>query len=167
MLVVREIQQVRVYSRSEEKRTKFAAEAKAAFGVDVVASASAEAAVRDADIIATATWSKDPVIEEAWVKPGAHINAAGSNQAQRREIPAELVHRARWIAVDSLEQARLEAGDLLLAGDLDKMPIVELKDWGKRERGASDTTIFKSIGLGVEDVAAAAFVYERYSGADI
>lgn len=166
VLAVRRIEQVRVYSRTEDKRTRFAAEAQAAFGVDITAAASAEAAVRDADIIATATWSKDPVIEAAWVKPGAHINAAGSNQAQRREIPADLVHSARWIAVDSLEQARIEAGDLLLAGDLDKMPIVELQDWGTRSRGARDTTIFKSIGLGVEDVAAAAFVYRRYSGAD-
>lgn len=164
VLAVRSIEQVRVYSRSEEKRTKFAAEARAAFGLDISAAASAEAAVRDADIIATATWSKDPVFDAAWVKPGAHINAAGSNQAQRRELPADIVHAARWIVVDSLEQARIEAGDLLMAGDLDRMPLVELQNWGTRERRPTDTTIFKSIGLGVEDVAAAAFVYRRYSG---
>ena len=167
ILTVRPITQVRVFSRSEENRTRFAMEAKIAFGVDVAATSTAEAAVRDADIIVTATWSKDPVLDAAWVKPGAHINAAGSNQAQRRELPAGLVHSARWIAVDSLEQARIEAGDLLLAGDLDKMPLVELQNWPGHERGSRDTTIFKSLGLGVEDVAAAGFVYERYSGADI
>ena len=65
----------------------------------------------------TATNAKDPVIEPDWIEPGTHINAMGSNQAKRRELPAELVRRADWIGVDSIEQARMESGDLLLALD--------------------------------------------------
>jgi ornithine cyclodeaminase/alanine dehydrogenase-like protein (mu-crystallin family) len=161
VLAVRAIEEVRVYSRSGEKRTRFAGQVTEVLKVTAKAVDSAEAAVRGADVVATATWAKDPVLEAGWVKPGAHINAVGSNQANRRELPGDLVARARWIAVDNLEQARLEAGDLLLAGNLDHMPVVELAAWGTRRREAHDLTIFKSIGLGVEDVAVAAHVYEK------
>jgi ornithine cyclodeaminase len=85
----------------------------------------------------------------------------GSNQAARRELPSELIARADLIAVDSIDQAKIEAGDLLLAPvDWADPRIVELANLGARPAG-SPVTIFKSIGLGVEDVAAAAFVYEQ------
>ena len=162
---VRPVTQARVWSRSEEKRTRFAAEASAAFGIGAVAATSAEDAIRGAGIVITATYAKDPVIDDAWVAPGAHVNAAGSNQAGRREIPAELVRRASLIAVDSLEQARAEAGDLLLAvpeAEWGALPIKEMKDLltggFSRPQGV---TIFESLGLGVQDIAAAALVYER------
>jgi ATP-binding cassette, subfamily F, member 3 len=115
-------------------------------------------------------WRKD------WVEPGAHINAMGSNQANRREIPADLVRRADSIAVDSIEQARMESGDLLMAlddgeRDWSSLPIVELKDVVTRRVQArtapGQITLFKSIGLAVEDVIAAAFVYERARAAGI
>jgi ornithine cyclodeaminase/alanine dehydrogenase-like protein (mu-crystallin family) len=113
--------------------------------------------------VATATSAKDPVIESAWIAAGTHINAMGSNQAQRRELPADLIARAQLIAVDSIEQAKIEAGDLLLAPvDWSDSRIVELSKIGARPAG-SPVTIFKSLGLGVEDVAAAAFVYEQLS----
>jgi ornithine cyclodeaminase len=87
----------------------------------------------------------------------------GSNQAQRRELPSDLIARAALIAVDSMEQAKIEAGDLLLAPvDWADPRIVELVNLNARPAG-SPVTIFKSIGLGVEDVAAAAFVYEQLS----
>jgi ornithine cyclodeaminase/alanine dehydrogenase-like protein (mu-crystallin family) len=166
VLAVRNPRQVRVFSRSEEKRTDFAARAAGAFNVDVRAADSAEQAVRGADIIITATYAKDPVLEDAWVRPCAHINAAGSNQAARRELPAGLVRRAALIAVDSLEQARIEAGDLLLAlpeNEWDTLPLVELQALvaAKEFRRPDGITIFESLGLAVEDVAAAALVYER------
>jgi len=125
----------------------------------------AEAAVRGAGIVVTATNAKDPVLESDWIEPGTHINAMGSNQAKRRELPAELVRRADWIAVDSIEQARMESGDLLLALDENgwKDPkLVELKDVaaGGLKRRPVDITIFKSNGLAVEDVICAGYVYE-------
>ena len=157
MRAVRPVRQVKVWSRSEEKRRAFAVECNAA------AVETAEQAVRDCDIVITATNSKDPVLDAAWISPGTHINAMGSNQAQRRELPAELILRADLIAVDSLEQARMESGDLLMALDPELWSahnIIELKD-AKSRPSTQEVTIFKSNGIAVEDVAAAAYIYEK------
>ena len=149
---VRPIKTVRVWSRSEEKRRAFAEES------SVTAVDSAEEAVRGARIVVTATNSKDPVLESSWIEPGTMINAMGSNVANRRELPADLIQRADLIAADSIEQAKIEAGDLLLANHWSN--VVELKDAQRRYDG-KQITIFESLGLGVEDVAAGAFLYER------
>ena len=143
---------MRVWSRSEEKRRKFADECSAQ------AMDSAADAVRGAQIVLTATSSQEPVLEDDWIAPGTMINAMGSNVATRRELPGELVRRAALVAVDSLEQAKMEAGDLLLADSWAN--VVELKDV-KRHFQPSQITIFKSLGIGVEDVAAGSLVYER------
>jgi ornithine cyclodeaminase/alanine dehydrogenase-like protein (mu-crystallin family) len=163
MCAVRQIREVRVWSRSDNKRRQFARESSAEFGLDVVAVDTAEAAVRGADIVTTATNAREPVLDAAWIGPGAHINAMGSNQAYRRELPTELILRADLIAVDSLEQARMESGDLLLAIDPDQWHernIVELREVAARP-SASAVTIFKSNGIAAEDVAGAAYVYEK------
>ena len=149
---VRPIKTVRVWSRSEEKRRAFAEES------SVTAVDSAEEAVRGARIVVTATNSKDPVLESSWIEPGTMINAMGSNVANRRELPADLIQRADLIAADSIEQAKIEAGDLLLANHWSN--VVELKD-AQRHYDGKQITIFESLGLGVEDVAAGAFLYER------
>lgn len=152
---VRAIKEVRVWGRNAAKRDEFAS------SIGATACATAEQAVRGAHIVATATSAKDPVLASEWVAEGAHINAMGSNQAHRRELPSDLVARAALIAVDSIEQAKIEAGDLLLAPvDWADPRIVELANLDARP-GGRPVTIFKSIGLGVEDVAAAAFVYEQ------
>ncbi len=167
MLAVRPFQRVRVWGRDPERRVRFARECSEACGVAIEAVDSAEGAVRGADVIVTATRSKDPVLEAAWVAAGAHINAVGSNDPARRELPSELVLGAGLIAVDSIDQARMESGDLILALDergWNSPRLVELADLaaGKRTGQRTDApTIFKSNGLGVEDVAAAGFVYER------
>jgi len=116
-----------------------------------------------ADIVITATNSKEPVLEARWVELDAHVNAVGSNVATRRELPSELVVNAACVAADSIEQARIEAGDLLLAYPTAEWPnVVEfcslLQGW---HRPSTGVTIFKSIGLGIEDVAAGAYVYEQ------
>jgi alanine dehydrogenase len=154
------IRQVRVWSRSAEKREAFARRA----GAEAVA--TAEEAVHGADILVTATSSGEPVVDAAWVTPGTHINAMGSNQARRRELPADLVHRADLIAVDNLEQSRMESGDLLLAFETEEdwRRVIELQDVVAGRAGRRDArqiTVFKSNGLAVEDVIAAGFVYER------
>jgi alanine dehydrogenase len=149
---VRPIKTIRVWSRSEEKRRKFADET----GAEAVA--TAEEAVRRAQIVVTATNSSEPVIEDGWIEPGTLINAIGANSAQRHELPQELIQRATLIAVDSIEQAKIEAAELIHANIWSRV----------RELGGiplhydpNGITIFKSLGIAVEDVAAAAFVYER------
>ena len=149
---VRKIRTVRVWSRNEEKRRKFAEE------LGVIAVDTAEECVRGAHIVTTATNAKDPVLEDSWIAPGTMINAMGSNIANRRELPAELVRRANLVAADSIEQAKIEAGDLILADSWAN--VVELQNV-KQHYDPAQITIFKSIGLGVEDVAAGAFLYER------
>lgn len=158
---VRAVREVRVWSRKQENRQAFARE------VGGFAAESAEAAVRGADLIVTATYAKDPVLEAAWVEPGAHVSAVGSNNPQRRELPADLIARAGLIAVDALDQARIESGDLLLAWteeDWQTPRLCEMKDvvTGTRARAsATEVTIFKSNGLGVQDIAVAGYVYEQ------
>lgn len=157
MREVREFSDIRVWSRSETNRYSFAVET----GTRAVE--TAEEAVRGADVVVTATWSKDPVLQAGWISPGTHINAMGSNQAQRREIPSELIASADLIAADSVEVAKIEAGDLILAPvEWDDPRIVDLAMVEHRPQG-EPVTIFKSCGLGVEDVAAAAYIYERLS----
>jgi ornithine cyclodeaminase/alanine dehydrogenase-like protein (mu-crystallin family) len=168
MLAVRKIAQVRVWSRDSAHRDAFARESGERFGMPVEAADSAEQAVRGAAIVVTATYAKAPVLKPEWIEPGTHINAMGSNQSSRREIPGELVRRADWIVVDSKEQARMESGDLVMEfeeKDWASSRLVELQDVvsGKAHARTDprDITLFKSNGLAVEDVIAAGFVYER------
>ena len=149
---VRPIKTVCVWSRSEDKRRRFA-DQNSAIAVD-----SAEAAVRGAQIVVTATNAPDPILEDHWIKHGTLVNAMGSNAGTRRELPGTLVHRADLVVVDSLEQAKIEAGDLILADGWAN--VVELQNV-KRDWNPNRITIFKSLGIGVEDVAAGAFIYER------
>ncbi len=164
ILQVRAIRKIFVYSRNQARREGFADECGKAFALPVTPMDSAGEAVRHADIVVTATFSKDPVIDADSIRPGTHINAMGSNSPLRRELPADLIQKAGLIVVDSIEQSRLEAGDLLLAWseeDWDTPRLVELKDAASAHRAPNAITIFKSNGLGVEDVAAGAFVYEK------
>lgn len=149
---VRPIKTVLVWSRSEDKRRRFADDYSA------LAVESAEEAVRGAQIVVTATNAKDPVLENDWISPGTMINAMGSNGATRRELPEDLIRRANLIAVDSLEQAKIEAGDLIIPNAWTN--VVELQNV-QRQWKPDQIFIFKSLGIGVEDVAAGAFVYER------
>jgi len=149
---VRNVSEVRVWSRNADKVKRLADD------VGATAVNSAEAAVRGADIIVTATNAKDPVLESGWVYRGAHVNAIGSNIASRRELPDDLLRTADVVAVDSLEQARIEAGDLILSDSWAN--VVELKDV-RAGYDPARITVFKSVGLGVEDVAAGAYVYEQ------
>lgn len=156
MRAVRPIREARVWSRNREKRERFAQE------MNCVAVETAEAAVRGAPIVVTATTSKDPVIESSWIQPGTFIAAMGSNVANRRELPTDLVKNAGLIVVDDLEQARIEAGDLLLAyeGTEGWSNVQELQNVAPNY-DPSRVTVFESLGIAIEDAAAAACVYER------
>jgi ornithine cyclodeaminase/alanine dehydrogenase-like protein (mu-crystallin family) len=157
---VRNVKQARVWSRTAVRRQGFAAEMSAV--ASTVPAESADSATEGADVIITATYSKDPVIQS--VHDTALICAVGSNHPQRRELPPDIVRRAR-IVVDDLDSCRIEAGDLLLAlADADWQTVTELKNLvsGKTEAGRGDRlTVFKSVGLGLEDVAVGAYVYEK------
>jgi len=164
---VRAIERIRVFGRNEEKKREFARRMSQLVGVPVEPADSAEAAVRDADIVITMTTAAQPVIHAAWLAPGVHINAAGSNLAHKSEIDTETVRRAGVIATDSIEQAKIEAGDLIQAfgGDAGAWSrvcnlsrIVGGETAGRHDR--SEITLFKSNGVAIEDVAVAARIYE-------
>jgi alanine dehydrogenase len=162
---VRRLTEIRIWSRRPERREAFAARLREKGHAGAIAAESAEAAVRGADILVTATNAKDPVFDAGWVSPGTHINATGSNQAKRRELPAEILNRAALIAVDSKDQAEMESGDLLLAraeGQWNGEGVVELAVV-KGRNSPEDITIFKSNGLAIEDVVTAGWVYEQWS----
>jgi ornithine cyclodeaminase/alanine dehydrogenase-like protein (mu-crystallin family) len=164
---VRPIERVNVYSRSPDNRAAFVAEMQAQVNVKIVAVESPEAALEGADVIATMTSSKEPVFRGDLLPPGVHINAAGSNHASRREIDRKTIRRCARIAVDSIEQAKLECGDLILAVE-DKIvhwdDVIEFSDivGGKvpGRESADERTLFESQGLSVWDVATATRVYE-------
>ena len=165
---VRDLREVRVWSRNKEKRDAFARRCSEEFGLTVIAKDTAREAVASADIVVTATNSKDPVLESAWIAPGTHLNAMGSNWLIKRELPTDLVmDRAAVVAVDSVEDAYLESGDLMIP--LAERPGAEFRAVELSEivagkiagrTSAEQVTIFKSNGLAVQDVVAAGYLYE-------
>ncbi|MCC6263960.1 MAG: ornithine cyclodeaminase family protein, partial [Bryobacterales bacterium] len=165
---VRHVREVRVFSRRAENRLRFVEEFREYDAGDVKSVRNPEEAVEGADIVITATYSNDPVVADSAFENGVHINAMGSNAPDRRELSTETIRRANRIALDSREQAEQEAGDLLLAyggADWPAEQVCELSELltGKRTGRTSpdDLTIFKSLGMGIEDVAVAGWIYER------
>ena len=112
---VRRLERVRAFGRDPERREKFCREMSERIGVAVEPMNSGEEAVKGADIIITATSATKVVLEGAWLAPGMHINAMGANWPQKRELDAAAVARADKIVVDSIEQSKMEAGDLIQA----------------------------------------------------
>ncbi|HKV41905.1 MAG TPA: ornithine cyclodeaminase family protein, partial [Blastocatellia bacterium] len=111
----RQIRHVKAYSRSAEKRNAFAKRMSSIVGVEVEPVSTAEEAVRGRSIVITATTSREPVLQGAWIEPGTHLNIAGSNSLAKAEVDIDAIKRAAIIAVDSIEQSKMEAGDLLPA----------------------------------------------------
>jgi thiomorpholine-carboxylate dehydrogenase len=153
--LVRPIDEVRVWSRNPEHARRFAE----AHGARAVA---AETAVRDADIVVTATNARAPILSGAWLKPGAHINAVGSPRPDWRELDDAAM--ANTLVVDSRDAVLKESGDVILSGAPIAAEIGEIFA-GTKTVPAGATTVFKSVGLAVEDIAAARLVYDAVSGA--
>lgn len=149
---VRKFDEVRVWSRSAEHATRFAEQT----GARVT---SAEEAVRGADVIVTATGSREPILFGDWLKPHAHVNAIGSVGPQSREIDTEAMMRAA-VVVESREAASREAGEIIQSGASIYAELGELL-CGMKERPQGGITVYKSLGIAVEDVAAAKLVFER------
>lgn len=165
---VRPVALVKVFSRSGERREAFAAEMIEELGAEVVAVGSAQDAVAGADIVITITTARDPVLRGEWLRPGVHINAAGANSASRRELDAEAVRRSQLIAVDALDQARIECGDLIApaaAGEPVWQRVVELgaivagKAAGRTRY--DQITLFESQGIALEDVVTMELLHRR------
>ncbi len=163
---VRKLESARVYGRDAAKREKFCAEISARLGIPVRPCTSAAEAVHGADIVCTATTSSQPVVTGADLSPGVHINAIGANHAHKRELDDEAVASADVIVVDSVEQSRQEAGDLIIAFHGDEICWTGVKKLseivaGKAAGRTSDTevTLFKSNGIASWDLAVAMKVY--------
>jgi ornithine cyclodeaminase len=165
---VRDLGDVRVWSPSADNRDTYAREMSASTGLKIRAAPSASEAVRGADLVVLATSSRTPVVEDGDIAAGTHIMAVGACRPDQREMPTALIARAR-LYVDSLKGALQEAGDILLpiaekaitdahiAGELGGLAGGAVAG----RRSADDVTIFKSLGMAVEDVVAARLAVER------
>lgn len=168
MACVRPLRRVRIASRRFENAFRFAQEMQAEFPSLIEPVEDVEAAVRGADIIVTATTSRDPVLQREWISPGAHINAIGTFSPKARELDTATIVDAS-LFVDRRESALNEAGDYLIAlqeGVIGPDHIrAELGDilTGAHSGRTSpeEITLFKSLGLAIEDLAAAAHVYQK------
>ena len=167
--LVREIDEVRVWSRSGDRARRFA-ERFGAEGRRVVACGTAREAVDDADIVCTLTSSREPVLFGGWLAPGTHVNAVGASLATSRELDSAAVVKSR-LYVDRRESTLNEGGDFLvpkregligdehIVGEIGELLVDPPRIGGRRS--ASEITLFKSLGLAIEDLAAARRVYDR------
>lgn len=164
---VRSVKKVKVFSRTAEKREAWAKEMAAKLEIEVVPVESADEAVHESRIIIAITNSATPVFDGEAVEPGTHINAAGGNSWQRREIDNTTIHRSALVVVDNLEQAKTECGELIHAAEQGVFrwsEAVELKHVvsGHFARPFDTAvTLFESQGLGIEDVACCAVVIRK------
>jgi alanine dehydrogenase len=157
-----------VFSRTQEKRERFAAEMATELSIPVEAVATAEDAIAEADVVCAITNSREPVFDGTKLRPGTHINAAGSNGWIRREIDDATITQSALIVCDDVSDAKIECGELIWAAEhriFRWETAVELRDVaGGRVAGRPSTdaiTLFESQGLAVEDVAAGMHVYRK------
>jgi len=168
MKSIRKLRRVRVWSRAQANAERFARDERERHGIEIEVSSSAADAVRDADLICTTTASREPILRGEWLAPGAHVNAVGACFSNSRELDTETARRARFFA-DSRESCLNEAGDFIIARDegafrddhllgeigevlLEKIP-------GRLSSG--DVTVYESLGIAIEDLAAAHFIHQR------
>src|SRR5579859_1588127 len=166
--LVRKLTGAKVFSRNEKSRKEFCREMTEKLQIEIEPADSAEDATRFGDIVITATTSSQPLIHGQWLRPGTHVNAIGANMANRREVDDLTLNRADLIAVDSIEQAKEEAGDLIQGlaalkrgwhGVIELCKIVSGARPGRRSN--DEITIFKSSGIALWDVASAGYIYRQ------
>ena len=165
---VRSIERVLIWSPSRVNAIYVKEELEGELGIEIHPQESAEAVVREADILTTVTDAAEPVLEAEWLKPGVHINAVGSHRPEAREMGSDTVKRAT-VVVDSLDAINNECGDILLAlaegaitPDHLRGEIGEVLSAAKPGRtGDDEITLYKSVGIAAQDVAAASLVYRR------
>ena len=174
MALVRPLRRVRVWSRDPAHVARFVEAARGRHSFEIESAPSARAAVTDADVVCTVTASREPVLEGAWLRAGTHVNAVGASLRSARELDSAAVARAR-VFVDRHESAANEAGDLLIAraegaigddhvqGELGEVLLGRVE--GRRTE--AEITMFKSLGLAVEDVASAHHIHARAQAAGV
>jgi len=168
MKTVRPLRRVRVWSRNRANAERFASEESKAAGVPIEVAETAEAAVKGADLVCTTTSSREPVLQGAWLAAGAHVNAVGACFPNAREVDTEAVRRAR-LYTDCRESCLKEAGDFIIPrneGAIDDGHLVgEVGDvfLGKipGRRSPNEITLYESLGVAVEDLAAANAIHRR------
>jgi ornithine cyclodeaminase/alanine dehydrogenase-like protein (mu-crystallin family) len=165
---VRRVRRVQVYSPNEEHRRAFTAEMSERCQTEVVPVGRPEMAAEEQDIVITATTSREPVLAGHWLAQGTHVNAIGSNFLGKAEIDVATIRRSAVVAVDSKDQARVEAGDFQQALEDGTLHWSNVRELGQVIVGRypgrqhpQDVTLFKSLGIALEDVAVAARVYAR------
>lgn len=167
IVAVRRIKRIRAFGRDTERRKQFAQEMTAKLHVPVETADTAEDAARSAEILITVTTATNPVVIGRWLQEGVHINAVGANFPQKRELDSEAIGRAGAIFVDSSEQAKMEAGDLIQSfkeapsrwdSVQELAQLVAGRAAGRTSR--DQITLFKSSGIAIEDIVTAGRVYE-------
>lgn len=173
MAVVRRLRRIRAFGPNPARRAAFVRWAREQLGMDVEPVGSPREAIEGADLVCTVSGSRDPVVESEWIRPGTHLNAVGSSIPTSRELDTATVVRSRLFA-DRLESARNEAGDFLiprsegaigdghLLGELGDVLLGRIPG----RTGPADVTVFKSLGIAVEDLAAAHHVLRRAEAAN-
>jgi alanine dehydrogenase len=171
---VRKVRRVQVYSPNAERRSEFCREMSELCQTDVSPVPRPEMAAEDKDIVITATSSREPVLSGHWIAEGTHLNVVGSNFLAKAEVDAVAVRRCDTIVVDSKDQARLEAGDFAQALEEGSIHWADIHELGQvivgRYTGrahAQDVTLFKSLGIAIEDVAVAAKVHAAAQAAGL
>ena len=165
---VRPIREVRAFSRGAENRARFCEDIAAQLGIAARPVETAREAVTGCDVVVTSTTATAPVLLGEWLSPGTHVNAIGANYEHRRELDSAAVARARFIATDDTDQVRYEATDLvapvnegLLSWDR-VMPLGDVVAGRVKGRAAKDDiTLYKSLGVAIEDVALAIRAFEK------
>jgi len=162
------LKRVHIVNRKKERREEFIRKMQPQVKTQLLEAESAEGAVRISQIVTTMTSSREPVLKGEWLQPGTHVNAAGGNLLLRRELDDEAVLRSARVVVDSIEQAKLEAGEFvgpIETGRRHWENFIELREVVSGTKAGrtnpQEITLFKSVGLGLEDVAIAKLVYER------
>ena len=165
---VRKLGRIKLYSPSGKSAQSIKAELEQPCGVLIEAVNSAQDAVRDSDLLVTVTTAKEPVVNVDWLKPGVHVNAVGSHRPDLREIDGATLKRAK-VVVDSRAAVMAECGDILLA--LKEKSINEANIHGELgevlagsktgRSSASEITLYKSVGIAIQDVATAQLVYRK------
>jgi alanine dehydrogenase len=174
MSKVRKLTRAVVWSPSAERRTAFAQDMSDACGIEVLPVAAPEEAASGVDIICTATSAREPVLFGRWLSPGQHVSAIGSNFLAKAEIDADVVRRSNVVTIDSKDQGRLEAGDLVAALDQGVIEWIDVAELGRvvamrapGRQSPEDITLFKSLGIGLEDIAVAMKVYQKAKEAGV
>jgi len=174
MRAVRPIVEAKVYSPTPSHRSSFAKRMSNRFGIEVKSVDSGREAVLDVDIVVTATPAREPVLRGEWLSEGVHVNAIGSGTPERRELDEAVLKRSKIVA-DDIDAALSETGDFIVPmkeGRFSRRDVYaglgDIVTGRKKGRlNDSEITLFKSVGLAIEDVSAAKFIYERAKAREV